>query len=228
MAGSVERQAEADVDVWRAAIPGSCGPSNDELSSEELRRLGRRLGEPDRRRVLAAWTAQRHILARYLGCAPRDVPLERDPRGRPFLRTDAPVPHHSMAHSGDWMMLAVSRSAPVGLDLERIDPSIDADRLAARFFGPDEATALSSLPHSQRAVAFFRAWTEKEAYLKGTGGGVPSRLRSVHIHPRDGGRVIGEWSLHPVDAPPGYAASLAVQAPSVRIRTVEFGGNGEA
>ncbi len=228
MARPVERQAEAIVDVWYAAIPGVLSPSSHELPPEELHRLDRRLRESDRQRVRAAWTTQRRILAQYLKCAPRDVPLERDPSGRPFLRMGAPILRHSMAHSEDWMMLAVSRSVPVGVDLERIDPSIDADRIAARFFPVDEAAELSSLPKSQRAAAFFRAWTEKEAYLKGTGGGVPSRLRSVHIRAQEGGRAIGDWSLHPVDAPPGHTASLAVRAPSARIRVVEFRERGEA
>ena len=214
----------ATVDVWRIATSTQTGVSADALSSDELRRLGRRIGDVDRQRALAAWTAQREILANYLGCSPHDVPLDRDASGRPHLRADSPALDHSMAHSGDWAMLAVSRSARVGIDLERVDPTVDVERLALRFFARDEAEMIASLPHDKRVATFFRAWTEKEAYLKGVGGGVPSRLRSVRaaFDPRIGARAVAGWRLYGLDAPPGYAACLAVQAPDVCIRAIDF------
>ena len=221
-----ELAAGAVVDVWRVAIPGLSPPSTATLSPDEVRRLQRRLGETDRRRALAAWTSRREILSRYLGCAPRDVPLARDRNGRPFVQTGGSVLEHSMSHSGDWMMLAVSRSGPVGLDLEQVERSIDVGRLAARFFAREDVAAITALPRAERAEAFFRAWTEKEAYLKGSCGGVPSRLRSVRVRfdSRSGNRAVGNWSLHPIEAPAGYAACVAVQAGDVRIRTIDFLG----
>lgn len=214
------------VDVWRVPVPGPSEPSTDALSADEVVRLERRLGSMDRRRALAAWTSRREILARYLGCSARDVPLERAEDGRPVLRTNGLTLEHSMAHSGDWMMLAVSRLGSVGLDLEQVDRSVDGVRLAARFFAREDAVAIAGLPSAERAEAFFRAWTEKEAYLKGIGGGVPSRLRSVcvRLDARAGNRAVGDWTLHSVPAPTGYVACLAVQAADVRIRTIDFLG----
>lgn len=226
-----ERHGGADptVDVWRVSILDSSTPSTAVLSADEVRRLGRRLGEMDRRRALTAWTSRREILARYLGCAPRDVPLERAEDGRPFLRASGFALEHSMTHSGDWMMLAVSRLGPVGLDLEQVDRSIDVGRLAARFFAREDAVAIAALPREEQAEAFFRAWTEKEAYLKGIGGGVPSRLRSVRarLDAQAGKRAVGDWILHSVEAPTGYVACLAARVAGVRIRTIDFPGRGE-
>jgi 4'-phosphopantetheinyl transferase len=219
----------ATVDVWRIATSTRTRVSADALSSDESLRLERRIGSLDRLRALAAWTAQREILATYLECAPRDVPLERDASGRPYLRTGRSPLYHSVAHSGDWAMLAVSRSARVGIDLERVDPTADVERLALRFFACDEAEAIALLPHDERAAAFFHAWTEKEAYLKGIGGGVPPRLRSVRaaFNPRIGVRAVADWRLYDLDAPPGYAACLAVRAPDVRICAMDFSQHGE-
>ena len=219
----------ATVDVWRVATSAQTGVSADALSSDELRRLDRRIGDVDRQRALAAWTAQREILAKYLECSPRDVPLDRDASGRPHLRAGSLALHHSMAHSGDWAMLAVSRSARVGIDLERVNPAVNVEQLALRFFARDEAEAIASLPHDKRVAAFFRAWTEKEAYLKGVGGGVPSRLRAVRaaFDPLTGARSVAGWRLYDLDAPPGYAACLAVQAPDVLIRAIDFPQRGE-
>jgi 4'-phosphopantetheinyl transferase len=228
-ADRLHRAGRVTVDVWHVATSARTGVSADTLSSDELCRLDRRIGDLDRQRALAAWTAQREILATYLECAPHDVPLERDASGRPHLRPGSLALHHSMAHSGDWAMLAVSRSTLVGLDLERVDPAVDVERLALRFFARDEAEAIASLPCDERAAAFFRAWTEKEAYLKGVGGGVPSRLRSVRavFDPRIGPRAVADWRLYGLDAPPGYAACLAVQAPDVRICAIDFSQRGE-
>ncbi|MDD5265311.1 MAG: 4'-phosphopantetheinyl transferase superfamily protein [Candidatus Bipolaricaulis sp.] len=224
MTKSTAQPAVGVVDVWRVPIPGPSEPSTNMLSADEVGRLERRLSQTDRRRALAAWTARREILARYLGCAPRDVPLQRAEDGRPFLQTSGSTLDHSMAHSGDWMMLAVSRLGPVGLDLEQVDASLDVGRVAARFFAPEDAAAMAGLPRSEQAAAFFRAWTEKEAYLKGIGGGVPSRLRSVRVSldSRAGSRAVGDWVLHSVEAPTGYVACLAVQAAGVRVRTIDF------
>jgi 4'-phosphopantetheinyl transferase len=217
------------VDVWRVTTSGRTRVSADALSSEELSRLDRRIGDADRQRALVAWTAQREILATYLKCSPRDVPLKRGASGCPHLRAGETTIYHSMAHSGDWAMLAVSLSARVGLDLERVDPTADIERLALRFFACAEAEAIASLPHDERPAAFFRAWTEKEAYLKGIGGGVPSRLRSVRVgfDPRIGARAVADWRLYGLDAPPGYAACLAVQAPDARICAIDFPQRGE-
>jgi 4'-phosphopantetheinyl transferase len=101
----------------------------------------------------------------------------------------------------------------VGVDIERIDPDADVVRLARRFFPTDEADELASLPSSERHEAFFRAWTRKEAILKGVGGGVPSRLRSVPsgiARGREAVPMAGTvWSLYELAVPELYAATLA-------------------
>ncbi len=119
------------------------------------------------------------------------------------------------------MLFAASRHAVVGVDVERVDTGADVVRLARRFFSPGEALALSRLPDDERPGAFFRIWTAKEAVLKGAGGGVPSRLRSVPAAVEEDGRRAGlrfagvDWTLHHVDAPAGYAATLAVRGDGV-------------
>ena len=89
------------------------------------------------------------------------------PYGKPFF-PDLPAFHFSLSHSGDFVLCAVSHS-PVGCDIEeprRYDPEI-----VTRFFHPDEAALLLSLPEEQRPAAFYRLWTCKESFLKAIGLG---------------------------------------------------------
>ena len=115
------------------------------------------------------------------------------------------------------MLLAASRTHRLGVDIEHIDPDADVVRLARRFFPTDEADELASLPVDERHEAFFRAWTRKEAILKGVGGGVPSRLRSVPsgiAREREAVPMAGTvWILYELAVPELYAATLAADGP---------------
>ena len=55
------------------------------------------------------------------------------------------------------------------------------DRLARRFFRPEEQEALALLEGDRRAESFFRLWTIKESYLKYTGRGIGGGLSSFRI-----------------------------------------------
>lgn len=140
----------------------------------------------------------------------------------------------SLSHSGSFAALAIGRECAVGVDLERVRPIAQIERLARRFFCEDEAAAVLRRPEPERLFAFFRTWVRKEAYLKGLGGGVPSRLRSFSVlEGPDGSLSIpfttlgaepaSSWSLVDLVAPGGYAAALAADRAieGVKIRKEE-------
>ena len=208
------------VDVW--CLPLVVSPTEAArlarlLPAGENACLDRIASRARRQRACIAWASRRSILAGYLGCKPREVAIVRHGRGAPTVDASGHPLHVSLSHSGDWMLLAVSRTHRVGVDIERIDPDADVVRLARRFFPADEAYELASLSSSERQEAFFRAWTRKEAILKGVGGGVPSRLRSVPsgiARQREAVPMAGTvWTLCELAAPPLYAATLAADGP---------------
>ncbi len=212
------------VDVWCLPLllaPAQVAELSHSLSSDDDARLARMPSAARRDRTRIAWAYRRAILARYLGCEPREVAIVRQEGRAPAVGATGCPPHFSLSHSGDWMLFAASRHAVVGVDIERVDTGADVVRLARRFFSPGEALALSRLPDDERPGAFFRIWTAKEAVLKGAGGGVPSRLRSVPAAVAEDGRRAGlrfagvDWTLHRVDAPAGYAATLAVRGDGI-------------
>jgi len=213
------------VDVWCLPLVGPAGRAAELgsfLTDDEEARLDRIVSATRRERARTAWGARRVILARILGHEPRDIVIVRHGRGAPTVDAPGRSLHVSLSHSEDWMLLAASRTQRVGVDIERIDPDADVVRLARRFFPTDEANELASLPSSKRHEAFFRAWTRKEAILKGVGGGVPSRLRSVPsggiAREREAVPMAGTvWSLYELAAPELYAATLAADGPAAVV-----------
>lgn len=205
------------VDAWRLPLdlppPRADSPALC-LSAWEEDRLARVASPMRRARMLAAWVARREILARFLACSPRDVPLVQDEGRAPKLEGTSEHLWFSLSHSDAWMLFAASRSVAVGVDIQRVDCDADVVRLAARFFSPEEARALARLAVSERPGAFFRAWTQKEAILKGVGGSVPSCLRTVPVPIAPLGHAPASfphahWTLHALPAPVGYEAALA-------------------
>ena len=176
------------------------------------------------------------ILARYTRQRIPSFEIGRSPSGKPMLGEGDPLAFN-LSHSGDWSMLAVGRVGQLGIDVERIRPIAGVERLARRFFSQEEANVLLRLPAEERIRAFFRTWVRKEAYLKGLGGGVPSRLRCFTVAASDEAPEVlstdlegvagrSSWSLVDLEAPDGYAAALAIDGEAGRIRV--FGqGNAE-
>ena len=206
------------VDVWCLPLVGPASRAAELgcfLTDDEEARLDRIVSATRRERARTAWGARRVILARILGREPRDIVIVRHGRGAPTVDAPGRSLHVSLSHSEDWMLLAASRTHRVGVDIERIDRATDVVRLARRFFTTDEAAALNVLPEDETLRAFFRIWTRKEAVLKGLGGGVPSRLRAVPVDAGEGRQIVrigvGDWTLHDLAAPAGYAAALAVR-----------------
>jgi 4'-phosphopantetheinyl transferase len=114
----------------------------------------------------------RQILARYLRCTPTDLAFTYGPQGKPVLVPDGRGDlHFNLAHSGAWMLLAVSNGGPVGVDLEHLDSAFAFAPLAVRYFSPAEQALLSQAPPWRQRRYFYRLWTRKEACLKAMGCG---------------------------------------------------------
>ncbi len=181
------------------------------LAATDRRDAEQRTDPLDRRRLLAARAWRRRLLARELGCDPREVPIVVDGRGKPRVAGSADVGlRFSASRSRDLTLVALSRRIEVGVDLEAVDPATDVDRFAARFLTEIEQRALARHPAEQRRNALFACWTRKEAYLKATGEGLSVSLATVEVWTGDDRPVTwAGWSVHSLAAGPGFAAAVA-------------------
>ncbi len=196
------------------------------------------LNGPDRQRADRFKFAEdraRFVLARgLLGRCLRDhldypvapLNLALTPQGRPFLPEDPEV-QFSLSHSHDWVAVAVSLGTRVGIDLELVQTDLQFPELAERIFSENDLQTFQSLSVEERPVAFFRAWTGKEAYLKANGVGIAAGMKEVSISAGTGaptGRIAdagdaqaGKWCLEDLPLPAGYVGSVTWEDPRKRL-----------
>ena len=118
--------------------------------------------------------------------------------GKPYFE-DSPL-RFSLAHSGPYAVCAVSDS-DIGADIEA--PREGSERLAARFFAPDEHRLVAESPQPDRE--FCRLWVLKESLIKARGG----RLADMAGFSVAGG--VDGFCLHSLEHE-GYFIGLCVKA----------------
>jgi 4'-phosphopantetheinyl transferase len=188
------------------------------LDAAERARAERFVFEQHRRRFTAARGLLRETLAEELGLDPGGLRFEYAARGKPSLAAGQGAGlRFNLSHSEDRLLIAIGRELELGVDIERVRDDIEHDAIARRFFSEAERAALLAQPVASRAAAFFVIWTRKEAYIKLLGGGLSIPLATFEVSlgssPRLLRGALEGAELRPVEAPPGFAAALAVAPP---------------
>lgn len=167
------------------------------LDLDERQRAARIFARDHRERFVCGRGMLRWLLGAYLSTAPGRVVLQYSPHGRPSL--PGAELDFNVSHSRRYLAIAVTRQGPVGVDVEDIDEARDALGLASRFFAPAEHAGLVALPAAERARAFTRGWTQKEAYIKahGLGLSVPLHRFQVAILPHEHCGLVASSDLAP-------------------------------
>ncbi|WP_136513259.1 4'-phosphopantetheinyl transferase family protein [Geomonas edaphica] len=197
------------------------------LSDAELRRGARLLDAKKRDEFLVGRGLVREVLAGLLRVEPREVEFSEGEFGKPFLRGEDELQdgrRFNVSHSGGMLLLAATRGCEIGVDLEEIREDLAFRPMAERYFSLREKEELFGLDPAEQLEAFYRCWTRKEAYMKGTGSGFsqPSTGFDVSLLPgeqpamlahRGDPREVERWSIVDLDAGPGYCAALACERP---------------
>jgi 4'-phosphopantetheinyl transferase len=180
------------------------------LTPAERARAERGTAAVRRRRILLR-AHLRELLAAELAARPDEVPLGTTPAGRPELAAEAGGRLEvSCSASGTVGLVAVVRDAQVGVDVETVAPWAD-EVLDEGWLAEAERTALAALPPHRRGHAATRAWTQKEAVLKGRGTGLLGNPCAVVTPIGRTACVIDGWQLREVAVPRGFVATVAVR-----------------
>jgi 4'-phosphopantetheinyl transferase len=222
-----------EIHVWVASLEGLSAalPSlSESLSAAENGRAHRFQFDRDRDRFIVRRGLLRTILARYVNIDPAQIPLTSGPRGKPALAGPVggnPV-HFNVSHSDGLALFAIACKSSIGVDVERVRPIPDTDRIAAQFFSARENDELASVPAGRKLEAFFSGWTRKEAYLKATGEGIAYALPQIEVSLAPGQEarllsIAGDthmaslWSVHSLAPAPGFVGALAVKARGLKV-----------
>ena len=237
--------ADGEVRVWRVRLQRLAGSPEvplTALSAAERHRAARFRRAEGARRWVSGRLVLRRLLGDCLGVPGGDLPIVTDPFGRPMLADGyGGRLRWNVARCDDLALYALCVGREVGIDLERVRPEIEALALAERFFAAAEIAALRDVPPADRAEAFCRVWTRKEAYVKAIGRGLSTPLDcfSVPVGPvarsrllahADGPEEAERWELLDVPAFPGHLAAVAVEcgallpAPRLVVGDWEPGG----
>ena len=210
-----------EVHVWRLDVENNIAALEglrETLRAEELLRSSRYSVALERSRNIIAHGALRTILAQYVGKSPSELLFRYSPRGKPELETKDVW--FNMSHSHDLILYAVSLTCPVGVDVEHVRPSVDAE--VARAFSPEAARSLKDLSPGRRRKCFYQAWTRMEAYAKACGEGLESdlanfqsflELKSPIGYPSMMATSTAcPWLIQDIRPRLGYVAALAIPA----------------
>ena len=204
-----------EVHLWRFPLASSDVASpllKSLLSADEVRRAERLLDPQKAQAFIVGRGRLRQILGAYRQCEPAALDFAYGANGKPAL--DASL-HFNLSHSGDWAVLAVTSGVAIGVDLEQIDPALDYERLAARFFSVAEKAHLHAASPARRRRSFYRLWVRKEALLKGQGRGFAAA---------EGAEERG-WQLRSFWFGPGYVGAIACAGEVRALRRFSWSGS---
>ena len=145
------------------------------LSSEEQARAQRLKFEIHQKRFIISHGFKRSVLAKYLAIEPAHIQYQRGDKGKPSLLAadyNSQNLKFNLSHTQDIVLLAVTRDAELGVDIEYMDRKTDWEAICQRFFTDPEQQALFSLAKEKQKSAFYQLWTRKEAYMKVLGSGL--------------------------------------------------------
>ena len=193
------------LELWLVDLDATAGPlmaaeaDCSRLSPQEAERAQAITNDSVRQRWLSAHIALRLLLERWGGAGLRAQPFQFAPGGRPFL--SGPAPHFSLSHAGQFALIGLTRSAPLGVDIEVISPRVMPLERRSRLvsFANDVAggaelplvhASLTSGAHvaadpaedaNVETAAFIQAWCRVEAFAKADGRGLLAVLSQAGI-----------------------------------------------
>jgi len=202
----------ADADALECALSTLC--------ATERVRFAAYTNEIVARRFAVGRARLREMLGAVLQLPAEDVPLREGLHGKPYIAAGTPrAVWFSVSHTDDLLLVAVSRMADVGVDVERSRAFEQWQRVADRVLDAGERRQLGiAIEHGEDpSAAFLRHWCRVEAELKAIGCGIAGlEAHLAGTRPR-GLRLadLPELPLPPCVANGGmrYQAAVALCAP---------------
>jgi 4'-phosphopantetheinyl transferase len=158
--------------VWKVNLDEVA--DTDACLSEDEKQRAARLKSPQKSaRLRKTHCMLRGLLAAYTSQSSADMRFAYGVKGKPRLQSAAGTPtlEFNLSHSENLMLAAFNAEAPVGIDLELIQPISTRERIVRQYFSAHDLANYRTMPADQQNNAFLHAWTCREACGKADGAG---------------------------------------------------------
>lgn len=197
------------------------------LDTQERNRAERMRAGIARTEFVVARGYLRRLVGNILKCNAQQITFITGENGKLSLKGCTGV-HFNLTHSGEKILISLSRDGQVGIDLEAEKLDIEVMNVAQECFHPKEIALLQGqTSQEQLAHAFYLCWTRKEAVAKADGRGlclapesfsvVPLQVGESEVRLGASGEVTSIW-VRELNVGSGYSAAFAACKPGVKIK----------
>ncbi len=192
----------------------------NQLSREEKQRVTQLKITAKKYEFAKVRSALRILLGRYLSITPSGVVLASNSHGKPYIKGQNIS--FNVSHSYGKALIGMTRSAVLGLDIEKIRDKIDWLGLSRRYFSKKESQELKNAEPESVKKLFFTCWTRKEAFVKALGRGIGYGLGNFDVafldkdvpavrNTRWDKQEADRWAITPVSVNIGYVAAICYE-----------------
>jgi len=208
-----------DLHIWRYTLNEAdyrAEKTDPLLSEEEQGRCDAYLNEAEKVRYTCNHRFVRQVLSKYLGLPPAEIIFSHAARGKPYIKqSDLFFNYSYRANSG---LLAISKQAEVGVDIEKIKTLQDLPTFANFCFSEKEQQIIFNSSKENFQDTLFTFWTFKEAIIKALGVGLNADLTQIDLSEFFHKEVCplafdnnDQYTIKRMLAPPGHKAAFAVK-----------------
>lgn len=150
------------------------------LSEEELQRIGRLRFKKDKDNAVVTFTFLRDILSLYTPDSPKNIKINRDcktcgePHGKPYLNNGDIK--FNVSHTCRYVVIGVSLDE-IGIDIENLNQNKDFDFLFHTLSDNEKKT----ITKANKTMALLKYWTRKESVVKALGIGLNIDLTRLEV-----------------------------------------------
>lgn len=170
----------------------------------------------------------REKLSLFLNLSPTEIEIAASEYGKPYLKSSEKLNYEfNISHSGDRLVLAITKGFPVGIDIEKINSQQNLE-ISQHVFSVDELNELNGYDSLEKIAAFYKGWTQKEAFIKAVGLGMsyPLKSFSVLLDPNLDGKLLKaeryekdlkHVKMKSLELDPEYACSIFLEQEPAQI-----------
>ncbi|MDP2503564.1 4-phosphopantetheinyl transferase [Vibrio splendidus] len=179
------------VDLWLCSLsnlddqPDNVSQLKKRLTADEIAKVERYRMPSSQIQALYVRNYLRKVLSRYSDLMPEAWRFEYGEKGKPSLVIEQQLKtglNFNISHSKEHLLIAVcqieGKQVQLGVDIEHARSSTNIDSIMKHYFSDKELADLLELSKEEQRERFFDLWALKESYIKATGKGLATSLRS--------------------------------------------------